>query len=61
MPGSSFGEGTPEADKFIAFVNDDMLKGTKKEDSSGLGCGGEADLDYGVEAAGAGRDSVCVG
>ena len=28
--GIEFREGTPEAAKFIAFVNDDMLKGTKK-------------------------------
>ena len=27
-------EGTPEAAKLIAFVNDDMLKGTQEEDSS---------------------------
>jgi isocitrate dehydrogenase len=29
--GIEFREGTPEAAKFIAFVNDDMLKGTKKK------------------------------
>ncbi len=29
--GIEFREGTPEAEKFIAFVNDDMLKGTKKK------------------------------
>ena len=29
--GIEFKEGTPEAAKFIAFVNDDMLKGTKKK------------------------------
>lgn len=29
--GIEFREGTPEARKFIAFVNDDMLKGTKKK------------------------------
>src|SRR5580693_6227516 len=29
--GIEFREGTPEAQKFIAFVNDDMLKGTKKK------------------------------
>jgi isocitrate dehydrogenase len=29
--GIEFRQGTPEADKFIAFVNDDMLKGTKKK------------------------------
>jgi isocitrate dehydrogenase len=29
--GIEFREGTPEAKKFIAFVNDDMLKGTKKK------------------------------
>jgi isocitrate dehydrogenase len=28
--GIEFREGTPEAKKFIAFVNDEMLKGTKK-------------------------------
>ncbi len=59
--GIEFREGTPEAAKFIAFVNDEMLKGDEEEDSAGLGCGGEADLDYGVEAAGAGGDSVCAG
>ena len=31
MPGIEFREGTPEAAKFIAFVNDDMLKGGKKK------------------------------
>jgi isocitrate dehydrogenase len=29
--GIEFREGTPEAQKFIAFVNDEMLKGTKKK------------------------------
>jgi len=29
--GIEFREGTPEAKKFIAFVNDEMLKGTKKK------------------------------
>jgi isocitrate dehydrogenase len=29
--GIEFREGTPEAAKFISFVNDDMLKGTKKK------------------------------
>src|SRR5437762_6523843 len=29
--GIEFREGTPEANKFISFVNDDMLKGTKKK------------------------------
>jgi isocitrate dehydrogenase len=29
--GIEFREGTPEAAKFIAFVNDEMLKGTKKK------------------------------
>jgi isocitrate dehydrogenase len=29
--GIEFRQGTPEAAKFIAFVNDDMLKGTKKK------------------------------
>jgi len=29
--GIEFREGTPEAKKFIAFVNDEMLKGTKKQ------------------------------
>ncbi len=29
--GIEFREGTPEAAKFIAFINDDMLKGTKKK------------------------------
>ena len=29
--GIEFRQGTPEAEKFIAFVNDDMLKGTKKK------------------------------
>ena len=29
--GIEFREGSPEAAKFIAFVNDDMLKGTKKK------------------------------
>ena len=61
MPGIEFREGTPEAAKFIAFVNDEMLKGDEEEDSAGLGRGREADLDYGVEAAGAGGDSVCAG
>src|ERR1700731_5329030 len=38
--GIEFREGTPEAAKFIAFVNDEMLKGTKKKvrlDSGGWG------------------------
>ena len=37
--GIEFREGTPEAAKFIAFVNDDMLKGTKKKirPDSGVG------------------------
>ena len=29
--GIEFREGTPEAQKFISFVNDEMLKGTKKK------------------------------
>ncbi len=29
--GIEFRQGTPEADQFIAFVNDEMLKGTKKK------------------------------
>src|ERR1700753_2379534 len=37
--GIEFREGTPEADKFIAFVNDDMLKGTKKKVRSDSGVG----------------------
>ena len=53
--GIEFREGTPEAAKFTRFVNDEMLKGQEK-DSAGFGCGREADLDYGVEAAGAGGD-----
>ena len=59
--GIEFREGTPEAAKFISFVNDDMLKGDEEEDSAGFGRGREADLDYGIEAAGAGGDSVCAG
>src|ERR1700749_794264 len=37
--GIEFREGTPEAKKFIDFVNDDMLKGTKKKirQDSGVG------------------------
>src|SRR5580692_6227511 len=37
--GIEFREGTPEAAKFIAFVNDEMLKGTKKRvrPDSGVG------------------------
>ncbi|HEY5382240.1 MAG TPA: NADP-dependent isocitrate dehydrogenase [Acidobacteriaceae bacterium] len=37
--GIEFREGTPEAAKFITFVNDDMLKGTKKKirQDSGVG------------------------
>lgn len=37
--GIEFREGTPEAAKFIAFVNDEMLKGTKKKirQDSGVG------------------------
>jgi isocitrate dehydrogenase len=37
--GIEFREGTPEAEKFIAFINDDMLKGTKKKirQDSGVG------------------------
>ena len=31
MRASSSSEGTPEAAKFISFLNDDMLKGTKKK------------------------------
>ncbi len=61
MPGIEFREGTPEAAKLISFINDEMLKGDEEEDSAGLGCGDEADLDYGIEAAGAGGDPVCAG
>ncbi len=37
--GIEFREGTPEAQKFIAFINDDMLKGGKKKirQDSGVG------------------------
>ena len=59
--GIEFREGTPEAAKFIAFVNDEMLKGGKKKIRLDSGVGREADLDYGIEAAGAGGDSVCAG
>src|SRR6201996_3839943 len=37
--GIEFKEGTPEAAKFIAFVNDDMLKGTKKKVRTDSGVG----------------------
>ena len=37
--GIEFREGTPEAAKFIAFVNDEMLKGTKKRVRSDSGVG----------------------
>ena len=59
--GIEFREGTPEAAKFIAFVNDDMLKGGEEEDPAGFGGWGEADLDHRVEAAGEGGDPVCAG
>src|ERR1700729_3205343 len=39
--GIEFREGTPEAAKFIAFVNDDMLKGTKKKIRLDWGVGGK--------------------
>ena len=51
--GIEFREGTPEAAKFISFVNDEMLKGTKKKDPAGLRRRREAHLDHRVEAAGA--------
>ena len=56
--GIEFREGTPEVAKFIAFVNDDMLKGGQEEDSARLGCRCETDLDYRVQAPGAGVDSI---
>ena len=37
--GIEFREGTPEAQKFISFVNDEMLKGTKKKIRSDSGVG----------------------
>ena len=37
--GIEFREGTPEAKKFIDFVNDDMLKGTKKKIRADSGVG----------------------
>src|SRR5271168_2347637 len=56
--GIEFREGTPEAAKFIAFVNDEMLKGTKKKVRLDSGVGVKP-IDYGVEAVGAGGDCVC--
>ena len=57
--GIEFREGTPEAAKLIAFLNDEMLKGTKKKIRLDSGVGIKPISIFGIEAAGAGGDQVC--
>ena len=54
--GIEFRQGTPEAEKLIKFLNDDMLKGGKKKIRTDSGVGHQADLHFRNQAPGAPGD-----
>ena len=57
--GIEWEQGTPEAARLIEFLNQDMLKGGKKQVRLDSGVGHQADFNYRDQAPGAYGDQVC--